>query len=164
MSQIHSLFVQDAQGQYIVADDDTVVASALRIAESRIPRVENVFHTPDAVKNFLCLKLGGLPHEIFGVMFVNSQNGMIAFDEMFRGTVSQTSVYPREVVKRALQLNAAAVVLVHNHPSGSVDPSRADEHLTQTLKSALALVDVRVLDHIIVGGDRSLSMAERGLV
>jgi DNA repair protein RadC len=112
----------------------------------------------------LCLKLGGLPHEIFGVMFVNSQNGMIAFDEMFRGTVSQTSVYPREVVKRALQLNAAAVVLVHNHPSGSVDPSRADEHLTQTLKSALALVDVRVLDHIIVGGDRSLSMAERGLV
>ena len=97
-------------------------------------------------------------------MFVNCQNGMIAFDEMFRGTVSQTSVYPREVVKRALQLNAAAVVLVHNHPSGSVDPSRADEHLTQTLKSALALVDVRVLDHIIVGGDRSLSMAERGLV
>lgn len=121
MSQIHSLFVQDAQGQYIVADDDTVVASALRIAESRIPRVENVFHTPDAVKNFLCLKLGGLPHEIFGVMFVNSQNGMIAFDEMFRGTVSQTSVYPREVVKRALQLNAAAVVLVHNHPSGSIN-------------------------------------------
>jgi DNA repair protein RadC len=164
MSQVHSLFVQDAQGQYIVAADDTVVASALRVVDAQISRVENVFHTPDAVKNFLCLKLGGLPHEIFGVMFLNSQNGMIAFDEMFRGTVSQTSVYPREVVKRALQLNAAAVVLVHNHPSGAVQPSRADEHLTQTLKAALALVDVRVLDHIIVGGDRSLSMAEQGLL
>lgn len=164
MSQVHSLFVQDAQGQYIVAADDTVVASALRVVDAQISRVADVFHTPDAIKSYLCLRIGGLPHEIFGVMFLSSQNGMIAFDEMFRGTVSQTSVYPREVVKRALQLNAAAVVLVHNHPSGAVQPSRADEHLTQTLKAALALVDVRVLDHIIVSGDRSLSMAQQGLL
>jgi DNA repair protein RadC len=136
----------------------------LRVVDAQISRVADVFHNPSAIKSYLCLRIGGLPHEIFGVMFLNSQNGMIAFDEMFRGSVSQTSVYPREVVKRALQLNAAAVVLVHNHPSGAVQPSRADEHLTQTLKAALALVDVRVLDHIIVGGDRSLSMAEQGLM
>jgi DNA repair protein RadC len=164
MSQVHSLFVQDAHGQYVIADDDLVVASALRVVDSRIPRTQAVFHTPDAVKSFMCLKLGALTYEVFGVMFLNSQNGMIAFDEMFRGSVSQTSVFPREVVKRALQLNACACVLVHNHPSGAVQPSRADENLTQTLKAALALVDVRILDHIIVGGSNSLSMAENGLL
>ncbi|OYU41870.1 MAG: DNA repair protein, partial [Burkholderiales bacterium PBB4] len=136
MSQVHSLFVQDAHGQYVIADDDLVIASALRVVDSRIPRAQHVFHTPDAVKSFMCLKLGALPYEVFGVLFVNSQNGMIAFDEMFRGTLTQTSVYPREVIKRALDLNAAACVLVHNHPSGQVQPSRADEHLTQTLKTA----------------------------
>lgn len=164
MSFSHSLFVQDAQGQYVAAADNFVVASALRIVDSQIPRAENVFSTPAAVKDYLCLRLGGLPYEVFAILFLNSQNGMLAFEEMFRGTLSQTSVYPREIVKRALQLNAAAVVCVHNHPSGSVQPSRADENLTQTLKATLALVDVRVLDHIIVGGSRSLSMAEQGLL
>ena len=98
------------------------------------------------------------------MLFFDSQNGLISFEEMFRGTLSQTSVYPREVVRRAMALNCAAVVLVHNHPSGSVQPSRADEVLTQSLKMALTLVDVRVLDHVIVSGDRSLSMAEQGLI
>ncbi len=122
------------------------------------------FHTPDAVKQFLQLQIGHKQHEVFAVLFVDSQNRLLAFEEMFRGTISQTSVYPREVILRALQHGAAAVVLSHNHPSGSVQPSRADEALTQTLKASLALVDVRVLDHIIVGAGQSLSMAENGLM
>ncbi|WP_090043486.1 DNA repair protein RadC [Limnohabitans sp. 2KL-27] len=122
------------------------------------------FQTPDAVKHYLQLQLGHKNHEVFAVLFLDNQNRMLAMEELFRGTLSQTSVYPREVVMRALHHQAAAVVLSHNHPSGSVQPSRADEHLTQTLKAALALVDVRVLDHIIVGQGQALSMAERGLL
>ncbi|MBC7702610.1 MAG: hypothetical protein H7274_01530, partial [Rhodoferax sp.] len=110
------------------------------------------------------LQLGARPHEVFAVIFMDVQNRLLAMEEMFRGTLTQTSVYPREVVVRALHHQCAAVVLAHNHPSGSVQPSRADEALTQTLKSALALVDVRVLDHVIVGMGETLSMAERGLL
>jgi DNA repair protein RadC len=101
---------------------------------------------------------------VFAVVFLDVQNRLLAMEEMFQGTLTQTSVYPREVVVRALHHAAAAVVLAHNHPSGTVQPSRADEMLTQTLKSALALVDVRVLDHIIVAPGQALSMAEKGLV
>jgi DNA repair protein RadC len=122
------------------------------------------FHTPDAVKQYLQLQLAHKNHEVFAVLFLDSQSRMLAMEELFRGTLSQTSVYPREVVMRALQHQAAAVVLSHNHPSGSVQPSRADEQLTQTLKASLALVDVRVLDHIIVGPGQTLSMAEQGLL
>ena len=122
------------------------------------------FQTPGAVKQFLQLQLAHKNHEVFAVLFLDSQNRMLAMEELFRGTLSQTSVYPREVVMRALHHQAAAVVLSHNHPSGSVQPSRADEHLTQTLKASLALVDVRVLDHIIVGQGQALSMAEAGLM
>ena len=123
-----------------------------------------VFQTPDAVKQYLQLQLGHKHHEVFAVLFLDGHNRMLAMEELFRGTLSQTSVYPREVVLRALHHQAAAVVLSHNHPSGSVQPSRADEHLTQTLKASLALVDVRVLDHIIVGPGQALSMAEQGLL
>jgi DNA repair protein RadC len=123
-----------------------------------------VFQTPDAVKQYLQLQLGHKHHEVFAVLFLDGHNRMLAMEELFRGTLSQTSVYPREVVLRALHHQAAAVVLSHNHPSGSVQPSRADEHLTQTLKASLALVDVRVLDHIIVGPGQALSMAEQGLM
>lgn len=123
-----------------------------------------VFDSPQAVRQYLQLQLGARPHEVFAVMFLDSQHRLIALEEMFRGTLSQTSVYPREVVIRALSLNAAAVVLAHNHPSGSTQPSRADQTLTQTLKSALALVDVRVLDHFVVTSAQTLSMAEQGLV
>jgi len=123
-----------------------------------------VFHTPEAVKHYLQLELAHKTHEVFAVLFLDNQNRMLAMEELFRGTLSQTSVYPREVVLRALHHQAAAVVLSHNHPSGSVQPSRADEHLTQTLKASLALVDVRVLDHIIVGQGQALSMAEQGLM
>ena len=127
-------------------------------------RQRNVFASPDAVKQFLQLHLAAKPHEVFAVLFMDVQNRLLAMEELFRGTLTQTSVYPREVVLRALHHQCAAVVFAHNHPSGSVQPSRADEALTQTLKSALALVDVRVLDHIIVGAGETLSMAERGLL
>ena len=127
-------------------------------------RERTIFESPQAVKDYLQLHLAARPYEVFAVLFVDVQNRMLAMEELFRGTLTQTSVYPREVVLRALHHNASAVVLCHNHPSGSVQPSKADESLTQTLKSALALVDVRVLDHIIVAKGQALSMAEKGLV
>jgi len=123
-----------------------------------------VFASPDAVKNYLQLHLARRPHEVFAGLFLDAQNRLIAMEELFRGTLTQTSVYPREVVLQALHHHAAALVLAHNHPSGTVQPSRADEALTQTLKAALALVDVRVLDHIIVAPGQALSMAEKGLL
>lgn len=127
-------------------------------------REREVFDSPQAVQHYLQLHLAGRTHEVFAVLFLDSGNRLIAMEELFRGTLTQTSVYPREVVLRALHHHAAAVVLAHNHPSGSVQPSRADEALTQTLKAALALVDVRVLDHVIVAPGAALSMAEQGLV
>ena len=123
-----------------------------------------VFSDPGAVKHYLQLHLAAKPHEVFAVLFLDAQNRLLGMEELFRGSLTQTSVYPREVVLRALHYQAAAVVLAHNHPSGSVQPSRADEALTHTLKAALALVDVRVLDHIIVAAGESCSMAEKGLV
>ncbi len=117
-----------------------------------------------AVKDYLQLHLASRPHEVFAALFLDTQHRLIALEELFRGTLTQTSVYPREVVLRALHHHAAAVVLAHNHPSGSVQPSRADEAITQTLKAALALVDVRVVDHVIVAPGQALSMAEQGLL
>ncbi|WP_311222393.1 MULTISPECIES: DNA repair protein RadC [unclassified Acidovorax] len=127
-------------------------------------REREVFDSPDAVKHYLQLHLAAKAHEVFAVLFLDSQNRLIALEELFRGTLTQTSVYPREVVLRALHHHAAAVVLAHNHPSGSVQPSRADEALTRTLKTTLALIDVRVLDHVIVAPSAAMSMAEAGLV
>ncbi len=123
-----------------------------------------LFDSPQAVAHYLQLHFGHKPHEVFAVMFLDSQHRLLAMEELFRGTLTQTSVYPREVVLRALHHHAAAVVLAHNHPSGTAEPSRADEMLTQTLKSALALVDVRVLDHFIVTAGGCRSMAEMGRV
>jgi DNA repair protein RadC len=123
-----------------------------------------VFDAPQRVKDYLSLQLAGLLHEVFAVLFLDHQHRLLRLEEMFRGTLTQTSVYPREVVRRAMDLNAGAVILAHNHPSGLAEPSRADEYLTQTLKSALALVDVRVLDHLVVGRGTVVSMAERGLL
>ncbi len=125
---------------------------------------QTLFSSPEAVRDYLQLQLGSRPHEIFAVMFLDSQHRLIVLEELFRGTLTQTSVYPREVVVRALALNAASVVLAHNHPSGTAQPSRADEALTQTLKAALGLVDVRVLDHFVVTSTEAVSMAERGLL
>ncbi len=120
--------------------------------------------SPQAVKDYLQLQLASKKHECFAVLFLDNQHRLLALEEMFRGTLAQTSVYPREVVLRALHHHAAAVVLAHNHPSGTVQPSRADETLTQALKAALALIDVRVLDHVIVAPGLALSMAEKGLL
>ena len=123
-----------------------------------------VFADPQAIKHYLKLHLSARSYEVFAVIFLDAQNRLLCMEEMFRGTLTQTSVYPREVAIRALHHQASAVVLAHNHPSGTVQPSRADEALTQTLKAALALLDVRVLDHIIVGPGQALSMAETGLM
>jgi DNA repair protein RadC len=120
--------------------------------------------SPGAVRDYLRLTLGRLPHEVFVCLWLDAQHRVTAFEECFRGTLTQTSVYPREIVKAALAANAAAVIFAHNHPSGAAQPSRADELLTRNLKDALALVDVKVLDHFIVAGNQALSFAERGLL
>lgn len=123
-----------------------------------------VFDSPQVLRDWLLLYCARIEHEVFLVLYLDARNALIEAEEMFRGTLTQTSVYPREVVKGALRRNAAAVALAHPHPSGCVEPSRADELLTSSLKSALQLVDVRVIDHFIVSGNAVLSMAERGLV
>ena len=143
------------------------VAAVLEIARRSMAgelAARPVFDTPGKVKDYLTLQLGTREHEVFAVLFLDAQTRLVKLEEMFRGTLTQTSVYPREVVKRALELGAAAVILAHNHPSGAAEPSRADEFLTQTLKSALALIDVRVLDHFVVGHGQVVSFAERGLL
>jgi DNA repair protein RadC len=127
-------------------------------------RRDTVLNSPDKVRQYLRLRLGHLPHEVFLALFLDAQNRLLAPEELFRGTLTQTSVYPREVVKRALAHNAAAVVFAHNHPSGVAEPSRADEMLTRALKEALQLIDVRVLDHLIVAQGDVMSFAERGLI
>jgi DNA repair protein RadC len=127
-------------------------------------QTRDVLSSPKQVRDYLMLKLGALPREVFMVMMVDAQNRVLALETLFEGTLTQTSVYPREVVKRALHHNAASVIFAHNHPSGVAEPSKADEALTQSLKQALALVDIRVLDHFIVAGNSTLSFVERGLL
>ena len=119
---------------------------------------------PTEVKDYLRLQVGHLEHEVFGCLFLDNQHAVIAAEDLFRGTIDGASVYPREVVKRALALNAAAVILYHNHPSGVSEPSQSDQRLTQRLKAALGTVDIRVLDHLIVAGAQVVSMAERGVL
>ncbi|MCP4042990.1 MAG: JAB domain-containing protein [Gammaproteobacteria bacterium] len=119
---------------------------------------------PDQTRAYLKARLRGYPHEVFACLFLDNRHRIIRFDEMFFGTIDGASVHPREVVKRALEHNAAAVILAHNHPSGVGEPSRADEALTRRLKDALALVDIRVLDHIVIGDEEAVSFAERGLL
>ncbi|GAB4089934.1 Mov34/MPN/PAD-1 family protein [Hydrogenophaga soli] len=158
-----SLLVRDVAGDYRPAKADEVLQAALRVLAGQMYGSE-ALTSPQVVRDFLRIKLGTLEHEVFAIIHLDAQNRVIDYVEMFRGTVSQTSVYPREVVKESLARNSAALILVHNHPSGVAEPSRADEMLTQTLKSALALVDVRVLDHLVVAGANILSFAERGLL
>ena len=140
-----------------------IIQQALELLACEI-RQTDALASPDAVKDYLRLKLAPMQREVFAVMYLDAQHRVIEYEELFFGTLTQTSVYPREVVRSALLKNAAAVILAHNHPSGSATPSRADEMLTQTLKAALALVDVRVLDHMVVTLSEVLSMAETGLM
>ena len=158
-----SLLVRDVAGEYRPANAGEVLQAAQRLLASQV-RGSDVLSSPAVVKDFLRARLGALPHEIFAVVHLDAQHRVLDYVEMFRGTVTQTSVYPREVVKDALARNSSALLLVHNHPSGSPEPSRADEMLTQNIKQALSLVDVRVLDHLIVAGSSVLSLAERGLM
>lgn len=144
-------------------NEDRLIQRAIKVLDGRI-RKGDALSSPTAVRTYLRLKLAGLPHEVFYVIFLDAQNRVIAAEEMFRGTLTQTSVFPREIVKAALHHNSAGVVFAHNHPSGVAEPSHADENLTSVLKQALALVDVRVLDHFVVGGACVLSFAERGLL
>ena len=127
-------------------------------------RAGDALTTPGAVRDYLRLTLAARPHEVFVCLFLDAQHRALRIDELFRGTLTQTSVYPREVVKAALAANAAAVIFAHNHPSGVAQPSQADELLTRQLREALALVEVRVLDHFIIAGNQALSFAERGLL
>ena len=143
---------------------DAVIRQALLIMESRLKYRDVALNSPQAVRDYLRLRIADREHEVFVVLFLDSQNRLIASEEMFRGTLSQTSVYPREVVKSALKHNAAAVIFAHNHPSGVAEPSRVDELLTQALKQALAMVDCRTLDHLVVACDKITSFAERGLL
>jgi DNA repair protein RadC len=148
-----------------ISNEDAIIESALKILETRISYSSNEpsLTSPQASKDFVKLKLATYEHEVFACVFLDNRNRVITFEEMFRGTIDGASVYPREVVKACLSHNAAAVIFAHNHPSGTTEPSQADIAITERLKKALALIDVRVLDHLIVGEDVT-SFAERGLL
>ena len=150
---------------------DALVSHKLAVARELLLRdlaermkSEPVLGAPDTVRDWLRLYCANLEHEVFLILHLNTRNCLIEAQELFRGTLTQTSVYPREVVKEVLRRNAGAVVLAHNHPSGTAEPSRADELLTQSLRQALAVIDVKVLDHFIVAGTNTLSFAEKGLI
>ena len=146
------------------AGEQAIIDSALEILKARLFNDGPIFNSPQNTKNYLTLKFAALEHEVFGCLFLTAQHQLIVDEVMFTGTLTQTSVYPREVVKRALHHNAAAVMLFHNHPSGVPEPSQSDQLLTDAIKQALALVDVRVLDHFIVAGTKVLSFVERGMI
>lgn len=148
----------------LTASESLVIYDALRILENRIRNSGECLSSPEQVRTFLKLQMAGLDREVFSVLWLDAQHGLIAFEELFSGTLTQTSVYPREIVKRALHWNAGSVIFAHNHPSGSAEPSSADETLTCHLKDALALVDVRVVDHFVITHDKQVSLAERGLI
>src|ERR1039457_2277996 len=144
--------------------NDEVIRMAVSILNHRFGLKRASLNSPGAVRDYLRLTLADREHEVFVCVSLDAQNRVIAVDELFRGTLTQTSVYPREVVKAALHHNCAAVILAHNHPSGVAEPSHADQLLTANLKQTLALVDVKVLDHFIIAADQTLSFAERGLL
>jgi DNA repair protein RadC len=136
---------------------------AKRYFEASLPRGQSI-RSPADTEAFLMARLRDLPHELFCCLYLDNRHRIILFDELFRGTIDGTSVYPREVVKQALSVNAAAVIVAHNHPSGLAEPSQADERITRRLKSALELVDIRLLDHLIIGDGKSSSLASRGMI
>jgi len=148
--------------ELIMTSDDAIIEQALNILTARLKEPGVSLSSPDSVKQFLRLKLASKDHEVFAVLFLDVKNRLVAFEEMFRGTLTHTSVYPREIVKAALKHNAASVIYSHNHPSGSTSPSDADRLLTTAMRNALELVDIRSLDHIIVAGVSTYSFAEHG--
>jgi DNA repair protein RadC len=156
-------FIRDSEGGYQPASSAEIIRLAKNIISGSLCRTEDITVTsPTAVTQYLQLQLGAKEQEIFSAMFLDTRHRLIEFKKMFFGTIDGASVYPRELVKAALKCNAAAVIFSHNHPSGVAEPSQADIQITGRLKSALALVDVRVLDHIIVTADDCVSLAQRG--
>ncbi|ABX36812.1 TPA: DNA repair protein RadC [Pseudomonas aeruginosa] len=147
-----------------VQNEDWIVQQAIVLLERRVFKAGPRLERPAAVRDYLRLKLVAEPNEIFVVVFMNSMHDVLAVEPMFHGTINATSVYPRVVLQRALQLNAAAVIFAHQHPSGTTEPSNADRLLTEQLKTALALIDVRVLDHFVIGQGTPYSFAESGLL
>ena len=158
-----SLIAQLVDGSSRAATSEEIIAAAREQLSRRVRRGATL-SSPRATRDFLTLKLGTLEHEVFAVIFLDKRHRVISYNEMFRGTIDGASVHPREVVKEALKLNAASVILAHPHPSGVAEPSQADELITSRLKAALELVDIRILDHIIVAGGDTISFAERGLL
>ena len=151
-------------GNALTPDEQGTINAALDIIQARMRRSGEVLASPEDARHLARLTLGLDEEEVFAAMFLDNRHRLIAYDRMFFGTIDGATVHPRVVVKRALGHNAAAVILSHNHPSGVADPSRADELLTRRLRDALATVDVRVLDHLVVGADEVVSLAERGLL
>lgn len=158
-----SLLVRDARGRYLPATADQILWAARQVVDRKMQRGAN-FNSPADVKAYLRAKLAGLDHEVFAVLFLDNRHLLIEYVEMFRGSIDGVTVHPREVVREALRLNAAAVIFAHPHPSGSPVPSQADKTMTHRLREALALVEVRTLDHIIVAGNDAVSLVERGLM
>lgn len=144
--------------------ENQLIAEAKHLLYARLQTRDQVFSSPNATRDYLCLQLSERQQEVFCCLFLDNKHRLIEYQELFFGTVDGCSVYPREVVKAALKVNAAAVIFAHNHPSGVAEPSEADQCITERLKSALELVDIRVLDHIVIGGDTAVSFAERGLL
>jgi len=159
----YELFTRDESGQYLPASAMRILEIARIVADDIVTR-DMKFNTPACTGQFLVAKLGSLTHEVFAVLFLDNQHQLIEYREMFRGTLDSCSVHPREVVKEALLLNAGALVLSHNHPSGQTSPSNADRAITKRLQEALALIDIRILDHLVIGGGRYASFAELGLL
>ena len=157
------LHVRDTQGRYRLASVEQILEAAREAIDQKMQRGAE-FSSPAVVKDYLHAKLAGFEHEVFAVLFLDTRHRLIEYAEMFQGTIDSAEVHPREVVKAALRHNAAAVIVSHNHPSGNPEPSAADQALTQRLREALGLVDVRVLDHVIVAGNATASFAERGLI
>ncbi|EPB4256524.1 RadC family protein [Yersinia enterocolitica] len=143
--------------------EDLILQQAQSIIENRYIRGDKMFST-QAVREYLKFKLAPLEHEVFSVLLLDNQHRILAYEELFRGTLNTVSIYPREIVKLSLRYNAGAIILVHNHPSGEPEPSHADKEITNKLKSVLELLDIQVLDHLIVAGTKVVSLAERGLL
>jgi DNA repair protein RadC len=159
----HSLYVHGANAAAEPATAEQILAAARHVLAHRVRRGATL-NSPRSVREYLTVKLGALDHEIFGLILVDGRHRVIEYVELFRGTIDGASVHPREVVKLVLEKQASAVLPVHNHPSQVSEPSHADEAITRRLREALALVDVRILDHLIVAGPEVLSFAERGLL
>jgi DNA repair protein RadC len=158
------LYIRDEDGNYRIASANDIIDRAKSVIGQRFRAGSPTLTAPARTREFLRMQLATREHEIFAALFLDNRHRLIEYVELFRGTIDGASVHPREVVKEALVRNAAAVIFAHNHPSGVAEPSQADELITRRLRDALALIDIRVLDHIIIGDSAILSFAERGLL